>query len=405
MEKQKQVRLLLNDEQHFHGRILANLLSGAKRLECMVAFAKTSGLGIILTELKESLAKGLDARFTIGLSFYQTEPKLLRQLLVLSRGHRLKLYISDTCDTFHPKIYALSDGNDCTVLIGSANLTGGGLQGNYEASAWIDDPSSSFMQSVSRHIDDLIKQNVFVLATKKRIDEYERIYIINQAQQQLAKRRFERINTQGAGVHTETLRDYLLLMKDDDSEHGFKSHQRVRAKTRTEARKKIMDFSSMGKMDADTFITHYEELIALFHSGGLQRGKNIIAKNANRFQAALAAIVRSNDLTPEAAYELLHNHFSHIPRAGVNVLTEILHAINGERFAVMNQNAISGLRLAKIYDFPPKPNKKIVNAKCYAHFCMQADVVREELGLSNFTELDALFNYVYWRYEEVEEDE
>lgn len=405
MEKQQQVKLLLNDEQHAHGHVFAELLSGANRLECMVAFAKTSGLGFILKELKESLAAGLEARFAIGLSFYQTEPKLLHQLLDLSRGHRLKLYISDSSDTFHPKIYALSHGNGCTVLIGSANLTGGGLQNNYEASAWINDPSSTLMQSISTHIDDLLDQKVLVLATKERIVEYESIYIINQAQQQLAKRRTERAIIQGAGIHTETLRDILLLMKDDTSEDGFKSQQSVREKDRKEASEKIMWLASMEEMDADTFVTHYEQLISWFHSGGLHRGKNIIANNADKFQAALAAIVQSDILTPEAAYDLLLNHFRHIPRAGVNVLTEILHAIDSKRFAVMNQNAVSGLCLAKAYHFPLKPNKKSVNAKCYAHYCQQANVVRKELGLANFTELDALFNYAYWGHEEVEDDE
>jgi hypothetical protein len=71
----------------------------------------------------------------------------------------------------------------------------------------------------------------------------------------------------------------------------------------------------------------------------------------------------------------------------------------------MNQNAVSGLRRANIYDFPPKPLKDNVNAECYARYCQQADIVRQELGLANFTELDALFNYAYWRQEEEEEEE
>ncbi len=405
MTVKPQVQLLLNDERRYHGKILAKLLPGTKHLECMVAFAKTSGLRLIHMELDKGLETGLNARFAVGLDFCLTEPALLRQLFGLSGRHRLKLYLSNSSATFHPKIYALSRDNGCTVMIGSANLTGGGLQHNYESSAWIDDPSGSLMQSVSKHIDDLIAQKVILPATQALIDDYERRYAIHQAQQKLVKRRIERANTQ-AGINTETLHDVLLEMKSDDSEHGFESHQIVRRLNRRAAARKIKELAAMKNLDANTFLTHYEQLIGLFHSGGLHRGKNIIANNADQFHRALVAIVNAGKLSPRDAYQMLLEHFRHIPRAGVNVLTEILHAIDSKRFAVMNQNAVAGLRLANIHVFPSNPTKTSVDADLYAHYCQQADVVRKELGLADFTELDALFNYAYWGHrEEAAEDE
>lgn len=69
----------------------------------------------------------------------------------------------------------------------------------------------------------------------------------------------------------------------------------------------------------------------------------------------------------------------------------------------MNQNAVSRLALAGIRDYPLHPTKQNVSAESYARYCEHADTVRRSLGLDDFTELDALFNYAYWR--ETEEDE
>ena len=64
----------------------------------------------------------------------------------------------------------------------------------------------------------------------------------------------------------------------------------------------------------------------------------------------------------------------------------------------MNQNAVSGMCKANILEFPQHPSKSNVSAEGYASFCKQAEIVRRELGLENFLELDALFNYAYWKH-------
>lgn len=410
MSSLQQVSLFLNEEQNGHESVISKLLLEAQELECMVAFAKTSGFKLIQKSLKIGLAKGLKARFAIGLSFYQTEPELLRQLLKLGKKYPLELYVSNSNATFHPKIYALTHGDGCTLLIGSANLTGGGLQGNYEASALIDDPSSALMQSVRSHMDELVEAQVLVPATEDRIKEYEHLYTINNVQQLLACRRTEKSLKRAstlAGTQLDTLREILVEMKNDTTDNGFESNKIIRRRNLKLAARNITELALMDGLKHNNFVEHYDNLIRLFNSGGLHRGKNIIAENYDKFQAALAEVIQSNKLTPRDAYQLLFKHFERIPRAGVNVLTEILHALNHKRYAVMNQNAVSGLRLANIYDFPLKPNKVNVSAEIYELFCQRAEVVRKELGLADFTELDALFNYAYWEREEeaVEVDE
>lgn len=137
-------------------------------------------------------------------------------------------------------------------------------------------------------------------------------------------------------------------------------------------------------------------MIALFHSGGLHRAKSRLASHADGFLEAVAAVVNAPRLSPHDAYDLLLTYFMEVTGAGVNLLTEILHTLDNKRFAVMNQNAVSGMALANLRAYPPHPTKQSVDAKCYAEYCQQADTVRKALGLADFTELDALFNYAYW---------
>ena len=170
-----------------------------------------------------------------------------------------------------------------------------------------------------------------------------------------------------------------------------------------QARRRLAELAALSSNARRDFPSKYDALIGLFHSGGLHRGKSRIANHPGQFVAAVADILDRRNLSPAEAFTVLHRHFGAITGAGINLLTEILHALDNKRFAVMNQNAVSGLALAGIRDYPLHPTKQNVSAESYARYCGHADTVRRSLGLDDFTELDALFNYAYWR--ETEEDE
>ena len=189
MSKQR-VTLLLNRETEGHQNRFLELFDQSSRLECVVAFAKTSGWHEISEALIDGLKRGLEARFTVGLSFYQTEPAFLRAVLKLSQRYRhLQLYIGDTPETFHPKIYAFGMKRKATVIIGSANLTSGGFSINYEASAEVEDADGALMAEIIEHIDALIDAKVVKPATEAKIAAYERKFEINKIHQAVARRR------------------------------------------------------------------------------------------------------------------------------------------------------------------------------------------------------------------------
>lgn len=136
----------------------------------------------------------------------------------------------------------------------------------------------------------------------------------------------------------------------------------------------------------------------------MARQKTRIATQATQFVTALSVMLQAGKAPPEAVFETVRERFRHIRGAGVNLLTEILHAIDNERYAVMNQNAVTGMLAAGFDGYPLHPNKLGVNGAMYARYCADAQTVRKQLGMANLSELDALFNYVYWQEEDGEQE-
>ncbi|MGX0891109.1 HKD family nuclease [Pseudomonas sp. ADAK2 TE3594] len=395
MTKGKAVQLVLNEEERGHGTIIEELIVEAEHMICMVAFAKKSAYTLIKDVLNRALKKGLNAKMAIGLDFHITEPAVLTQLLALTKKHAFKLYVSNSSSAFHPKIYAFQRGEKYSVVVGSANLTRGGFYGNYEASTLIDDLGGEMTKSIAKHFDLLVKTEELIPATKRLIDVYAAEFVIHEGYRRVAQKRAKNaIRTEAEDL--ALLRNILELMRSDHTEWGFEAQKVEREQNRKDARRMLKDPSQFRGLRSEAFLARYEALIGLFHSGGLHRHKTRLTSSAEFFAAAIDDITSQPDLSPEEAFEVLHRHFSSITGAGINLITEILHALEHKRFPVMNQNAVYGLAMAGIREYPPQPFKTNVDGPTYTRYCEHADQVRKALGLSDFTELDALFNYVYW---------
>lgn len=153
------LKLLLNGHDTGHGDEIIGLLADAQHLECMVAFAKVSVGETFLKPLKQAIDRGMTARVAIGLSLFVTDPAILSELLGLEKlfPTKLELYLSNTEDTFHPKIYAVREPSGHRVIVGSANMTAGGFSNNYEASLVVDDRDGALMSSVEDYFGSLIE--------------------------------------------------------------------------------------------------------------------------------------------------------------------------------------------------------------------------------------------------------
>jgi HKD family nuclease len=401
--KLENVQLVLNNSRDDHSCVLKSLLRSAQRFECMTAFAKQTGLKLIRQELKERLHAGLQARFVIGLNFYQTDPSVLEELLTLSKRYTLELLVSqpDTADStawnFHPKVFVVEDASGASVLIGSANMTGGGLETNHEASILVRDGSAVIVRRLDQHIKQLLKDEQIVPADAGLIREYARRHAIYKVHKTLAERRARHSLEQHTGIVVDPLKDILTAMKANLTDSGFQAQRKSRSSRRKKAQGLLAKISKSPPLSETSFLKLYGPLVAgIWISGGLQRGKNSIAKHAHAFQVALQSLGTIESMSVEEAFDVLHRKMQGVKRAGINVITEILHSFDNLRFVVMNQNSVSGLSLASITGFPQNPNKETVDAAIYADFCKKAEIVRDRLELENFSELDALLDYAYW---------
>ncbi len=103
------------------------------------AFVKESGLRHIQENLERLLEQDGDAHLVTGLDFQITEPQAMRHLIRIAERYPQfvvrvfsKLKQNDI-PTFHPKLYIFErSAGVSSFLVGSANLTSGGLRGNAE---------------------------------------------------------------------------------------------------------------------------------------------------------------------------------------------------------------------------------------------------------------------------------
>ena len=107
-------------------------------LTIVVAFAKNSGVLRMKDSLTKFRARGGQVNVYLGVDLGGTSYEALTNL----RTHVDRLWVvhSDRGQTFHPKIYNFVGKEHSEVIVGSHNLTGGGLWTNFESSAIFTEP-------------------------------------------------------------------------------------------------------------------------------------------------------------------------------------------------------------------------------------------------------------------------
>ncbi len=122
--------------------VLSEAFSFSIDIRIAVAFVSIKGLGLIKDSLKLATNSANSIEFLLGLDMNWTEPDALKMLYNLSLGNdkitciclsSLKSYY-----TYHPKLYLFNKGNNVKFIIGSSNLTEGGLRKNIEANVVIE---------------------------------------------------------------------------------------------------------------------------------------------------------------------------------------------------------------------------------------------------------------------------
>src|SRR6185437_6190928 len=82
----------------------------------------------------QQFANRAAVRITVGIDLYGTSREGLEDLLHAVPNGGIYVFHNNGPTTFHPKVYVFRNQHAADVLVGSGNLTGGGLYANYEAS-------------------------------------------------------------------------------------------------------------------------------------------------------------------------------------------------------------------------------------------------------------------------------
>jgi HKD family nuclease len=140
-----------------------------------VAFVTGSGVGKIAHELA---AKNSNVEMFIGISNGITSKQALDSLLAIG-VLPIAVDMGTQTNIFHPKLYAAIGNEQAQVILGSANLTASGLNGNVELSSLVDllliqQGDADYLNSLLTPFRALISkypQNVFPITTSKQIDD------------------------------------------------------------------------------------------------------------------------------------------------------------------------------------------------------------------------------------------
>ena len=139
------------------GNRLIELLDTAdyQTLNIVVAFAKNSGVLRIKDALERFRQRGSKVNVYVGVDLGGTSYEALTALLLHTDS--LNVVHSEKWQTFHSKIYQFVGNDKGLVIVGSQNLTGGGLWTNFESSVLIPVLGSSESGlALQKGVDDFI---------------------------------------------------------------------------------------------------------------------------------------------------------------------------------------------------------------------------------------------------------
>jgi hypothetical protein len=119
--------------------ILQQTLAADEYRACriIVAFARLSGVARLLPQVRAWRSRNKDIQAIVGIDRYGTSREALEVLLQELDAVYITRNADQSC-TFHPKMYLFEGHQSARAVVGSHNLTLGGLETNYEGGVILD---------------------------------------------------------------------------------------------------------------------------------------------------------------------------------------------------------------------------------------------------------------------------
>lgn len=121
------------------GDVVKQKMQNANKVQIAVAFLKYTGIEVIEESMKQCLNNDGSFELITGLDFKTTDYKSLQYFINLKKEYsKVNFYCfgdkrkNKTNIVFHPKIYLFEKEIETTGIVGSTNMTKGGLMTNFE---------------------------------------------------------------------------------------------------------------------------------------------------------------------------------------------------------------------------------------------------------------------------------
>lgn len=400
------MRLISNNNAGGHREALASVFADADQITMSVAFLKDGGAAFVEPLLKARLKEGATVEAFIGTDFFVTEPKALKRLLDLqSTSERFTVFVgSQQRSTFHPKAYVGRGAKGVRCLVGSANLTGGALDGNDELSVLTEmkagDPLGEELQAAFASFRD---GGRFQRLDALVLEQYGSRFAVADRWRRKAEKAIEdEIET---AFDLRTLDDHWSRFQLDPDALEDLRQRRIDRKEALRRQRAICGLSTKGRLssaDAETFKSNLRDLMSsaegrphLWHSDAIYRQGTKALDRPKEMIELFELGQKASSMPVEEGYALMRAVAKAIPGVGVNMITEILCTYAPKRFAVFNGNTSSALRTLG-FSAPASPTLQSVSAAKYAAICRTIDALRARIGGADFTDADAFLNWVYF---------
>jgi HKD family nuclease len=393
--------ILANQSSGCHGASLEEWIKVSSGGFVAVAFLKRQGLARLSSGLQNMLKRGGKLTVVAGTDFWLTEPAALRSLFNLQRryeGCRLFVFDRAASSTFHPKYYRFRGKEVTRVMIGSANLTRGGMASNIEASMWRQEPPGSDLDREAEEFErSLLGHRRCRAVTDSWLASYEVEHSVQEKERKRAEKAARREMRKITPLDSDELDRFLERYRAD--KHQQEEFRQRRSNYRIADGILRQKLAGPRKLDQAGFKRHFERLVGtkgekLWHSGSLYRKKNFLFPRHVALQAVIREVVGNLQLSPAEMYRLGEAWMRQVKYFGPNIFTEICNTLKPSRFAVLNDNPVTSLKHLSLAAFPAPGN---FTAEDYQRFCDVLDDLRRRCGFADLGQTDHFLNYIYWK--------
>lgn len=331
-------------------------LKDAEEIRLATAFARRSGWQYLRNVASQESAKTF---LLTGLDCWHTEPELLKEWyeLMMSTPSRVEAKIAPRNIFFHPKVLiATSHAREGDfAIVGSGNLSRGGLCDNVECGVYVND--KNFVAQLKEWFDKQFDQAMRV--TDKGIVEYTNSYKKN-----LKERKKLEEKEQGLRVkmekHAEAkMREWDRAVKEAKAFFATNAFKRGREK-RLKAAEDIRAVLKSPQFNFDkSALDKFFAILSLGKLIALQKPK--IWSRRKRFQEGLRALIANREATLPMILERRGSF--NVPGSSLNTISKILAAHEPSSWPVFNNKVKSVL-----HDFGYKaPRGKTMTGKYLAY--------------------------------------